>query len=89
MITVENITNGTVNTYSNFGCNHINIEQNKKEGWGICKYLVSGELCLCGKEKILMKDIGNNCTRCLSYEPEPEEEEEEDFDADEADYEDL
>lgn len=86
MITVEN-ADGTINTYSNFGCNHINIEQNKREGWGMCKYLVSGELCLCGKEKILMKDIGNNCTRCLSY--EPEEEEEEEFSADEADYEDL
>ena len=83
MITVEN-TDGTINTYSNFGCNHINIEQNKREDWGMCKYLVSGELCLCGKEKILMKDIGNNCIRCLSYEPE-----EDDFDADEADYEDL
>lgn len=84
MVTVEN-TDGTINTCSNFDCNHINIEQNKKEGWGMCKYLVSGELCLCGKEKIfLMKDIGNNCVRCLSYEPE-----EEDFDADEADYKDL
>ena len=30
-----------------------------------------------------MKDIGNNCVRCLSYEPE------EDFDADEAGYKDL
>lgn len=83
MITVEH-TNGTINTCSNFGCNHINIEQNKREGWRMCKYLVSGE---CGKEKIfLMKDIGNNCIRCLSYELEQKEE---DFDADEADYEDL
>lgn len=51
----------------------------------MCRYLISGELCLCGKEKILMKDIGNNCARCLSYESEQGEE----FDADEADYEDL
>lgn len=38
MITVEN-TNGTINTYSNFGCNHINIEQNKREDWGCANIL--------------------------------------------------
>lgn len=81
MVTVEN-TDGTINTYSNFCCNHIDIKQNKREGWRMCKYLVSGE---CGKEKILMKDIGNNCIKYLSYESEQEKE----FDADEADYEDL
>lgn len=81
MVTVEN-TDGTINTYSNFCCNHIDIKQNKREGWRMCKYLVSGE---CGKEKIfLMKDIGNNCIRCLSYEPEQKE-----FAADKAGYEDL
>lgn len=73
--------------------NHINIERNKRERIGeLCKYFISGKICG-GKEKILIKDIDNNYTRCLSYEPEPEpepeEEEEEDFDADEADYEDL
>ena len=40
---------------------------------------------MCGKEKILMKDIGNNCIRYLSYESEQGEE----FDADEAGYKDL
>lgn len=52
MVTVEN-TDGTINTYSNFCCNHIDIKQNKREGWRMCKYLVSGE---CGKEKIFFNE---------------------------------
>lgn len=39
MVTVEN-TDGTINTYSNFCCNHIDIKQNRREGWEICKYLI-------------------------------------------------